>query len=200
MGREPKKPVVRCAYDAMVPIGDLRPNPKNPNRHPDTQIDLLAHIIDAQGWRAGITVSNLSGYIVRGHGRLLAAQYLGLDEAPVDYQDYDSPEQEMADLIADNRLSELADTDNELLTELLTEIKDVDKYTFDLTGYTAEDHQRIMCALVGVQAADDDFDPAPQGKPKTKAHEVWILGRHRLMCGDSSVADDMKTLMGGGSR
>ena len=86
-------------------------NLKNPNQHPDEQIELLAKIIERQGWRAPVTVSTRSGLVVRGHGRLMAAKLIGLGSVPVDYQHYDSEEEELADLVADNRLSELAQVD-----------------------------------------------------------------------------------------
>ena len=99
---------VFCAHDAIVPLKDLRPNPKNPNQHPPEQIKLLASVIRATGWRGPITVSTRSGYIVKGHGRLMAAELDDLKEVPVDYQNYASEAEEMADLTADNRIAELA--------------------------------------------------------------------------------------------
>ena len=115
---------VFCAYDEMVPIGDLRENPRNPNRHPDSQIELLARIISENGWRAPITVSMRSGLIVRGHGRLMAAKRAGLTECPVDYQDYESDEQELQDLLADNRIAELAEIDDNVLDGLIKELSE----------------------------------------------------------------------------
>lgn len=106
---------VFCAHDAIVPLKDLRPNPKNPNQHPPEQIKLLASIIRATGWRAPITVSKRSGLVTKGHGRLMAAQLDDLTDAPVDYQDYASEAEELADLTADNRIAELATTDNKML-------------------------------------------------------------------------------------
>ena len=88
---------VFCAHDAIVPLKDLRPNPKNPNQHPPEQIKLLASIIRATGWRAPITVSKRSGLVTKGHGRLMAAQLDDLTDAPVDYQDYASEAEELAD-------------------------------------------------------------------------------------------------------
>jgi len=79
---------IHCAHDEIADITTLVPNPRNPNRHPDKQIELLSKIIQNQGWRAPITVSTRSGFIVRGHGRLLAAQKLGLTQVTVDRQDY----------------------------------------------------------------------------------------------------------------
>lgn len=79
---------VFCAHDAIVAIEKLIPNPKNPNTHPDAQIQALGRIIRQTGWRAPITVSKRSGFIVKGHGRLAAAKLEGLTEVPVDYQNY----------------------------------------------------------------------------------------------------------------
>jgi hypothetical protein len=100
---------VYCAHDELAYITTLVPNPRNPNQHPQKQIELLAKIIKTQGWCAPITVSTRSGFIVRGHGRLLAAQYLGASCVPVDRQDYASEAEEWADLITDNRIAELAE-------------------------------------------------------------------------------------------
>jgi len=104
--------MIHCAYTDLVDIASVVPNPRNPNHHSDKQVELLAKVIKAQGWRAPITVSNRSGFIVRGHGRLMAAQLLGLDTVPIDRQDYESEAAEYADLIADNRIAELSDIDN----------------------------------------------------------------------------------------
>src|SRR5438093_1618866 len=94
---------VHCAYHKVVPIGDLKPNPANPNKHPAKQLDLYASAIAAHGWRESVTVSKLSGLVVRGHGALLAARLIGAIEIPVEYQDYATAEEELADLLADNR-------------------------------------------------------------------------------------------------
>jgi len=79
---------VYCAYDELVDPVSLVPNPRNPNQHPDRQIELLAKMIEHQGWRTLITVSNRSGFVVRGHVRLQAAFKLGVETMPVDRQDY----------------------------------------------------------------------------------------------------------------
>jgi hypothetical protein len=77
-------PIFHCAYKKKVALVDLKPNPRNPNKHPQRQIKMLAEIIKQSGWRAPITVSTRSGFIVRGHGRLLEALELGLAEAPME--------------------------------------------------------------------------------------------------------------------
>lgn len=134
---------VYCAYDEMVEIDKLVPNPRNPNKHPKKQIELLAKIIKYQGWRVPITVSTRSGFIVRGHGRYEAAKLLGLEKVPVDYQDYVNEAEEWADLIADNRIAELAETDNTMLKDLIEEI-DTGMIDMELTGFTEEELEKLM--------------------------------------------------------
>jgi ParB-like chromosome segregation protein Spo0J len=122
----------------MVPLGELKPNPRNPNVHPAKQIELLARIIEAQGWRSPITVSTRSGLIVRGHGRYEAARRLECAEVPVDFQNYTSEAEEWQDLLADNRISELSQIDESILREILHDIDlDVELTGYDL-GYVAE--------------------------------------------------------------
>lgn len=102
---------VKCAHDELVPLHKLVPNPKNPNTHPEKQIERLAKIIDYQGMRRPIIVSKRSGFITVGHGRLEALKKLGWDKAPVNYQDYDSEAAEYADMTADNAIAEWAELD-----------------------------------------------------------------------------------------
>jgi len=102
---------IKCAYTDLVATDEIKPHPKNPNTHPPKQIALLARMMRRVGMRSPITVSKLSGYVVRGHGRLEACKALGMAEVPVDFQDYESESEEMADLMADNRIPELAELD-----------------------------------------------------------------------------------------
>lgn len=102
---------VQCAHTELVDIDLLVPNPLNPNKHPDSQIKLLAKIMAHQGWRSPIVVSNLSGFITKGHGRLMAAKLNGWTQAPVDRQDYANNADEYADMVADNKIAELSETD-----------------------------------------------------------------------------------------
>lgn len=130
---------VYCSHDKIVPIAELKPNPENPNTHPAEQIDLLAEIIKGNGWRDRITVSNLSGLIVKGHGRYMAAIQAGLAEAPVDFQDYDNAVDEIADLIADNKISELSVVDDNVARDLMLSLSqddlDVEKFGFTLDEF-----------------------------------------------------------------
>ncbi len=133
---------VWCAHDKIVPCVELIMNPKNPNTHPASQIELLGKIISKTGWRGLITVSNQSGFIVKGHGRLEAAFKAGMEKAPVGYQDYESEAIEHADMVADNRLAELAVRDNDKLSELLSELKVLD-IDMELTAYDLNEIDEI---------------------------------------------------------
>lgn len=157
---------VFCAHDAIVALEKLIPNPKNPNQHPDEQVKLLGRIIKATGWRQPITVSNRSGFIVKGHGRLLAARAAGLTEAPVDYQEYASEAEEYADLVADNRLAELSEIDNAMLADIFRDI-DPDEIPLELTGYTEKEIDDITAALADELEEDiKDADAVPPEPPE----------------------------------
>lgn len=95
---------IHCAYDKLVPIDEIKLNPKNRNNHPKEQIDRLIKIIKYNGVRRCLTVSNQSGLLVVGHGRIEAMKQLGMTHAPVNFQDYDNPENEYADSVADNAI------------------------------------------------------------------------------------------------
>ena len=183
---------VFCAFDAIVPLEQLQPNPGNPNHHGADQIKRLGEIIRATGWRNAITVSNRSGQIVKGHGRLQAAQWAELTEAPVEYQDYESEAEEWADLVADNRLAELSTLNTGELVDMINEI-DTGDVPVEMTGYTQEDIESIIAALGGDGDAEDDGadDVDHFGGdyiPMTKPGDIWLLGQHRLLCG--SATDD----------
>lgn len=135
---------VYSAYDSIVKIEELKENPKNPNTHSEQQIELLAEVIKKTGWRASITVSNLSGYIVKGHGRLQAAKFAGFNEVPVEYQNFKDEEEEMAALLADNKIAELAEIDNEKLKEIFNDFDFEDLLT---TGYSDDEYKELAGAF-----------------------------------------------------
>lgn len=116
------EPPIRCSHSAVWTLADIRPNPRNPNRHPADQIALLAKVIAATGWRNPIVVSLRSNLVVKGHGRLAAAAFAGWRTAPVDLQPYESDADELADLIADNKIAELAEMDADALAVLVAEL------------------------------------------------------------------------------
>jgi DNA modification methylase len=196
---EASRIAVHCSYDEVVDITTLVPNPRNPNTHPEKQVQLLAKIIKNQGWRAPITVSNRSGFIVRGHGRLLAAKLLGVEQVPVDRQDYETEAEEWADLVADNRIAELAEMDNALLNELIVELN-ASEFDIELTGFDEKEIEQLIAQFqLQSEIQEDDFDADAEAakikEPITKPGDIWILGNHRLMCGDATVISDVEKLM-----
>ena len=171
---------VFCAYDEIIPLAKAVPNPQNPNKHPDKQINLLAEIIKQQGWRAPITISTRSGYIVRGHGRLMAAQLLGAESVPADYQHYDSDAAEKADMIADNRIAEFSDLDDDILSELLEQINGTD-FDIELSGFDMEEIHKFLeieaetTQTFSFDQPDHDypFTPDPTQAPPVNPHDFY---------------------------
>lgn len=137
---------VNCAHIRMEKTDSLKPHPRNPNSHPEDQIKLLANIIAKTGWRSPIVVSKRSGFVVKGHGRLMAAKLLGLKSVPVDFQEYDNDEAELADMVADNRVGELAEWDRPILKDIL---QDLDTGAFDmlLTGFDTSAVEALMTEI-----------------------------------------------------
>ena len=155
---------VHCAHDRMVNIRELVPNPRNPNTHPKEQIELLAEIIKKTGWRAPITVSTLSGMVVKGHGRLMAAELLGCEAVPVDFQDYENESLELADLMADNRISELSEIDHKKLLNLFEEF-DTGEVEFELSGYDDEFYKKLAHSF-------DEYEKKEETEEETETKKI----------------------------
>ena len=138
--------------------------------------------------------------IVRGHGRLMAAKRLGMREVPIDFQDYENEADEYADLIADNRLAELAETDNRMLLDLI-EVIDHLGGGLTLTAYSEEELTQMINRMAGaddfVGEGEDDIPPPAEGEPITQPGDLWTLGPHRLLCGDATSARDVGIVMHG---
>lgn len=182
---------IDCAYDKMVDVNNLIPHKDNPNKHPKRQIELLAKIIKYQGFRHAITVSTRSGFIVGGHGRLAAAELLGLKKVPVDYQDFEDEAQEYAHLIADNKISELAEHDDKImLDKILSDFPDIDLELLGLDDF-------ILPSTEEQQDAEDNVPEIDESNIRTKLGDIYILGEHRLMCGDSTDKKTVEKLMNG---
>ena len=182
---------VWCSFDELVSIDSLNPNPKNPNKHPDSQIELLSKNIKYLGWRHPITVSKRSGFIVAGHGRLMAAKKLGVQIVPVDYQEFNSDADEIAVLVADNRLAELSETSEEDLKNILSELDG--KIEIDLTGFSDAEVEQLL-RDINTDVLDEDVPEVPT-EPISKFGDIFEFGSHRLMCGDSTDSEQVKKLM-----
>ena len=167
---------VWCSFDKLVPVGELKPNPRNPNTHPQRQIELLAKNIRYFGWRQTITVSKRSGHIVSGHGRLMAARHLGTEVVPVDYQDFADENDELAVLVADNRLAELSTVDLNELEKIAGEWKDADFDTI-LAGFESADLE----ALLNPEDEESDDDEDNRHDDELEKSEVTVaVGLYRF--------------------
>jgi len=115
---------VKCEYQEMVDIETVlfKASPKNPNFHSKEQIKRLAKILEYQGWRSPIIISNRSGFITAGHGRLLAAQHSGQKQVPIDRQDYPSDEAEYAHIVSDNSIASWAELDLSMINTEFTDM------------------------------------------------------------------------------
>lgn len=185
---------VYCVFDEIIKIEELKENPQNPNTHSKEQIELLSEVIKKTGWRAVITVSNRSGYIVKGHGRLQAAKMAGFKEVPVEYQNFKDDEEEMSALLADNKIAELAEIDTEKLKEIFNE------YEFDdlfLTGYSQAEYDELVEIFEETELLGNPDEVPEEIETRCKSGDVWQLGNHRLMCGDSTCLTDVEKLMDG---
>jgi ParB-like chromosome segregation protein Spo0J len=162
----------------LVPISELKPNPQNPNTHSQEQISRLAQIIKHQGWRAPIVVSNQSKLVVTGHGRLEASKILGLEKVPVSYQDFATPADEKAHLLADNRLGELSEFDNAKLKDLIEEL-DTGEINLDFTGYSKQDLENLMSQFYQGESQDNieevDFPNLAQGDKQPFQQKTFVL-------------------------
>ncbi len=150
---------IYCSHTALEDVDKLVPNPRNPNKHTQEQINRLAKIIatPSQGFRNAIVVSNRSGFIVKGHCRLEAAKMAGMKKVPVDYQDYENEASEWADMLADNKIAELATMDYAITGEVMLEL-DTLNFNLDLTGFDKMEIEGLM-AGGGKMPTGDEKEP-----------------------------------------
>ncbi|QOJ18460.1 MAG: ParB N-terminal domain-containing protein [Phycisphaeraceae bacterium] len=168
---------------------------RNPRTISDAAIDAVAKSIEAFGFKIPILI-DADGVIIAGHTRLRAARKLGLKEVPTIRASDLTPDQVKALRIADNKLHELSAWDMELLPIELADLKGVD---FDLAvlGFSADDLAAIMAPAGNDGLTDPDDVPAPPDAATTVPGDIWVLGNHRLMCGDSSKPEDLDRLLDG---
>jgi DNA modification methylase len=176
-------------------VDELIPYVRNSRTHSDEQVAQIAASIKEFGWTNPILVDG-EGVIIAGHGRLLAARKLGFDEVPtIELRDL-TEAQKKAYVIADNRLALNAGWDNEMLTLELGELA-AEGYNLDLLGFDTKELDALLNPEVVDGLVDEDEVPEAGPEPITKPGDVWVLGRHRLMCGDSTSVDAIDTLLAG---
>lgn len=169
---------VFCRFDCLLDPHELKPHPQNPNRHPEIQIEKLGDIIIGNGWRQPITVSKRSGYITKGHGRLLAALERGFELVPVEYQEYESEAAEISDMIADNRIAELSEIDDNAISSLLKQLNDAGA-SIALTGYDEIDLDsgEVENVLEKLLTAEEWQEESENRAEKTKERFGEIIDR-----------------------
>ena len=179
------------------PIERLLPYIRNARTHSEAQIAQIAASIAEFGFTAPILAGS-DGVIVAGHGRLAAARKLGLASVPVVVLEHLTPTQRRALVIADNKIAENAGWDEELLRLELAELQEAD-FDLALTGFDADELLEIMVGEESTTEGHTDEDAAPEVPvtPVSKPGDVWIMGQHRLLCGDSTDAASYTLLMAG---
>jgi site-specific DNA-methyltransferase (adenine-specific) len=175
-------------------IADLIPYARNARTHSDEQVAQIAASIKEFGWTNPILVDGDNG-IIAGHGRLAAARKLGNTEVPVIELTGLSEAQKRAYILADNKLALNAGWDIDLLTEELKELKDLN-FDLELTGFSDKELADFLTEEVE-GLTDEDAVPDVPEEPKTKLGDIYQLGKHRLMCGDSCSLTDMEKLCDG---
>ena len=178
----------------MWPIERVKEYDRNPRNNEDA-IGPVAESIRQFGFKVPVLVDK-DGVLIAGHTRIRAARQLGLSEVPVVCADDLTPEQVRAFRVADNKLHELSTWNLELLPIELTELQGMD-FNLELLGFSKDDLAKLFDPGVQDGLTDPDEVPEPPDEPITKAGDLWILGDHRLLCGDSSNAEHVDRLLAG---
>ncbi|QDX23818.1 site-specific DNA-methyltransferase [Pandoraea pnomenusa] len=179
------------------PTAKLVPYARNARTHSDAQVAQIAASIAEFGFTNPILAGS-DRVIVAGHGRLAAAQKLGLEMVPVVVLDHLTPTQRRALVIADNRIAENAGWDDELLRVELEALQD-EGFDLDLTGFDADALAELLAGDEPVNEGQTDEDAVPDAgeTPVSRPGDVWLLGPHRLLCGDATVAASYERLLDG---
>jgi DNA modification methylase len=179
----PKPPPLAAAAEWVDPK-TLKPWAKNPRKDNADAIAKVAESIRSFGFGAPILARRSTGEIIAGHTRWKAAQQLALTSVPVRFLDISEREAHLLAL-ADNRLGELAEWDSAELNAILASY---DVGDIALAGWDEKDMRELERAALGADQAPDDDAPEPPANPVTKLGDLWVLGKHRLVCGDSTDA------------
>jgi DNA modification methylase len=178
----------------MRAITSIRPYDHNP-RHNDAAVDAVVASIQAFGFRQPIVVDE-QGMIIVGHTRYKAALKLGLDMVPVHVAVGLTPAQAQAYRIADNQTATLSSWDDDQLPQELAQLQAMN-FDLNLTGFSSDELMRLLDSGTNAGQADPDAVPEPPDEPITQPGDLWLLGKHRLLCGDSSKTEDVDRLLDG---
>lgn len=178
-----------------VSVEKLIPYARNSRTHSEAQVAKIAASIKEFGFLNPIITDGKNG-IVAGHGRVMAAQKLGLKELPVIEASHLTEAQKRAYVIADNRLALDAGWDNDMLKVELQELSDLD-FDLSLTGFDEKELDGFLVPEPSAGLTDEDAVPEAPERPVTVEGDIWVLGRHRLMCGDSTSIEHLERLCDG---
>ena len=178
-----------------VEVEKLIPYARNSRTHSDEQVAQICGSIKEFGFTNPVLIDG-EGVIIAGHGRTIAAQRLNMKEVPCLRLDYLTEAQKKAYVIADNKLALNAGWDDEMLALELGDLKDLD-FDLSLTGFDDDELNKLLAEAVNEGLVDEDEAPLPPDEPISKLGDVWQLGSHRVMCGDSTSIDAVDKLMEG---
>ena len=184
------------------PLERLKPYARNAKTHGADQVAKIAASMAKFGWTNPVLVGS-DGEVIAGHGRILAATELGLTDAPVIVLDHLTEEERQAYRISDNKLTELGAWDEALLAAELQALA-ADDFDLSLTGFSDAELDQLLALDAGGGGETTDGPsvppvvvPEPPRNPASRTGDLWILGEHRLLCGDSTSATDVRRLMNG---
>ncbi len=181
---------------AQWPLDRLLPYARNARTHSDDQVAQIAASIAEFGFNNAVLVDE-QGEIIAGHGRLLAARQLGLTEVPVVVLAHLNDAQKRAFRIGDNQIALNSAWDEGILRQELDELRDLG-VDLSLTGFELDDIDRMLAAEDGGDANEGgDEAPEPPADPVSRPGDLWLLGEHRLLCGDATILDDVEKSLGG---
>ena len=176
-------------------IAELAPYIRNARTHSDNQISQIARSIEEFGWTNPVLVDGENG-IIAGHGRVLAAERLGIETVPVIELGHFTPEQKRAYILADNKLGENAGWDEGLLG---MELSELNEFGVDISviGFSEDELAGYLNTELPQGLVADDEVPTTSEQPVSRSGDTWLLGSHRLVCGDATHADTYSRLMDG---
>ena len=177
-------------------VGELVPYVNNARTHSDEQVAQICASIREYGWTNPVLIDE-NGMIIAGHGRVMAAQRMKMDEVPCIVLSGLTEAQKKAYVIADNKMALNAGWDDEKLKLELENLKELD-FNLELTGFDTDELDQLL-SLDDIDDLPEDIDdvPEPPKEAKSKLGDIYQLGEHRLMCGDSTKLEDVEKLMNG---
>ena len=179
----------------QVKLDALIPYARNSRTHSDAQVAQIAASIKEFGFTNPVLIDE-TGSIIAGHGRVMAARKLAITDVPSIRLTHLTEAQKKAYVIADNKLALNAGWDDEMLAVELTDLKDLG-FDLDLTGFSTDEIEALLAPVGTEGLTDEGAVPEVPEAPVTVLGDVWLLGKHRVMCGDSTSIDAVEKLMGG---